>query len=94
MVIYRWKLIEGREEEFRAAWEDLSGQYMQLRGQRSAKLVEGDDNVWVGKAVWPDQETYLMALERGVPDPQAANRMNAAVAERLEPDFRHVSSES
>lgn len=90
IVVYRWKLVAGREQAFRAAWEELSAQYIQLRGQRDARLVEGEDGIWVGKAVWPDQDTYILALERGVPDPQAANRMNAAVAERLEPDFRYV----
>lgn len=90
VVVYRWKLRPGLEAEFRAAWRELSNLYIQLRGQHDATLVEGDDGVWVGKAVWPDRETYVLALERGVPDPQVANRMNAAVAERLDPDFRFI----
>ncbi|HEX6929617.1 MAG TPA: antibiotic biosynthesis monooxygenase [Gammaproteobacteria bacterium] len=90
LIIYRWRIHPGREEEFRAAWEELSAQYIQLRGQRDAKLAQGDDGVWVGKAVWPDRDTYILALERGVPDPRIANRMNAAVAEKLDPEFRFI----
>ena len=90
IVIYRWRLHPGREQEFRAAWEELSAQYVQLRGQRDAKLVEGADGVWVGKAVWADRDDYILALERGVTDPRIANRMNAAVAERLDPEFRYI----
>lgn len=90
IIIYRWRVRAGQETEFRAAWEELSQQYIQLRGQRDAKLSEGDDGVWVGKAIWPDRDAYLMALERGVPDPRLANRLNAAVDERLDPEFRFI----
>ncbi|HEX6929440.1 MAG TPA: antibiotic biosynthesis monooxygenase [Gammaproteobacteria bacterium] len=90
IVIYRWRIHPGREEEFRAAWEELSAQYIQLRGQRDAKLTHGDDDVWVGKAVWPDRDAYILALERGVTDARVANRMNAAVAEKLDPEFRYI----
>lgn len=90
VVVYRWKIRPGQEEAFRTAWRELSDQYIQLRGQRDAKLTQGDDGIWVGKAVWPDRDAYILALERGVPDPRVANRMNAAVAERLDPDFRFI----
>lgn len=90
LVIYRWRIHPGREEEFRAAWEELSAQYIQLRGQHDAKLTRGADDVWVGKATWPDRDAYILALERGVPDPRTANRMNAAVAEKLDPEFRFI----
>ncbi len=90
IIIYRWRIHPGRDEEFRAAWEELSQQYMQLRGQLDAKLTQRDDGVWVGKATWPDRESYFLAHERGVPDPAVANRMNSLVTERLEPDFREM----
>lgn len=91
IIIYRWRIHPGQEEEFRAAWEELSAQYMQMRGQHDAKLTQGEDGVWIGKAVWPDRDTYILALERGVTDPRIANRMNAAVAERLDPEFRFIN---
>lgn len=90
VVVYRWKLVEGGEHGFKAAWEELSQLYMQLRGQLDAKLVQAEDGSWVGKATWPDRETYFLAHERGVPDPAIANRMNMFVAERLEPEFREI----
>ncbi len=90
VIIYRWRLHPGHEEAFRAAWEELSTQYIQLRGQRDAKLAQGDDSVWVGKAIWDDRDDYILALERGVTDPVIANRMNACVAERLDPEFRYI----
>lgn len=90
IVVYRWRIHPGCEAEFRAAWEELSAQYIQLRGQRDAKLTEGEDGVWVGKAIWPDRDDYILALERGVTDARVANRMNAAVAERLDPEFHYV----
>lgn len=90
IIIYRWRIHPGREEEFRAAWEELTAQYIQLRGQHDARLSQGDDDIWVGKAIWPDRETYLAALERGVPDSRVANRLNETVAERLDPEFRFI----
>lgn len=90
IVIYRWKIVAGGEAGFREAWEELSQLYIQLRGQLDAKLTEGDDGTWVGKATWPDRETYFLAHERGVPDPAVANRMNMLVSERLEPEFRQI----
>lgn len=90
MIIYRWRVQPGREKEFCAAWEELSQQYIQLRGQHDAKLTQGEDDVWVGKAIWPDRDAYILALERGVTDPRVANRMNACVTEKLDPEFRFI----
>lgn len=90
VVVYRWRINPALEAEFQAAWRELSDLYIQLRGQHDAKLTQGEDDIWVGKAVWPDRETYFLAHDRGVPDPQLANRMNAAVIERLEPDFQQI----
>ena len=90
VITYRWKVSAGGDAEFRAAWEELSQLYMQLRGQLDAKLTQRDDGVWVGKATWPDRESYFLAHERGVPDPAVANRMNSLVTERLEPEFREI----
>lgn len=92
IVVYRWRIHPGREEEFRAAWEELSSQYIQLRGQLDAKLTSGEDDVWVGKAVWGDRDDYILALERGVTDPRVANRMNTCVAEQLDPEFKYIDT--
>ena len=57
-----------------------------------AKLTPGEEDVWVGKAVWGDRDDYILALERGVTDPRVANRMNACVAEQLDPEFKYIDT--
>ncbi|MDX1454836.1 MAG: hypothetical protein R3217_05195 [Gammaproteobacteria bacterium] len=92
VVVYRWKLIPGREDEFREAWQALTDMYIQLRGQQDGKLRHVEADIWEAEATWMDQDSYLMAHERGILDPDLANRMNAAIKEPLEPEFRHIDA--
>lgn len=87
VVIYRWKVHENREAEFEQAWAELTELYKQLRGGLGSRLHRTDDGLYVAYAQWPDRETYFLSAERGIPDEAVAARMNAAVIERLEPDF-------
>lgn len=94
VVVYRWRVLPGKEAEFQRAWRALSDVYMQLRGQLDASLQQCDDGHWVGKAVWHSRDEYLMAHERGVPDTTLANAMNQLVIERLDPDFSEIDDAS
>lgn len=87
VVIYRWRVHEDRETEFEQAWAELTELYKQLRGGLGSRLHRTDEGLYVAYAQWPDRETYFLSAERGVPDAAVAARMNAAVIERLEPDF-------
>lgn len=87
VVIYRWRLQEGQEPAFEQAWAELTALFKQLRGALGSRLHRAEDGMYVAYAQWPDRATYFLSAERGVPDPAIAARMNAAVTERLEPEF-------
>jgi hypothetical protein len=87
VIIYRWRLHPGREAAFERAWAQLTELFKQLRGGLGSRLHRTDSGLYIAYAQWPDRETYLLSAERGVPDETLAARMNAAVAERLEPEF-------
>ncbi|MEA5445382.1 antibiotic biosynthesis monooxygenase [Gammaproteobacteria bacterium AB-CW1] len=87
VIVYRWEIRPGKESQFRQSWEALSQQYCQLYGAEAARLHRGEEQVWMAWTAWPSREQYFLAMERGVPDPEIVEAMDAAVSRRLEPEF-------
>ncbi|MGD8574859.1 MAG: antibiotic biosynthesis monooxygenase [Gammaproteobacteria bacterium] len=87
VIVYRWKVDPELEEQFREGWETLTRLYIQLRGSLGSRLHQADDGTWLAYAEWPSRATWLAAIDRGVPDEGAAEKMNAAVLERYDPIF-------
>lgn len=93
IIIYQWELRPGKEDAFIESWESLMTLYRQLYGAAGARLHRSDDGYWLAYTHWPTRDQYLLAMERGVPDPQLAERMDAAVARRLDPQFLSLASD-
>lgn len=93
VVMYRWEIVDGREDEFREGWEALTRAYMQLFGSLGSRLHAADDGTWIAYAQWPSRERYFAAVERGMPDEAAAEKMNAAVERRLDPIFMQTDTD-
>ena len=83
-VIYRWRLHQGKEQQFASAWHRMTAEIHKRCGSYGSRLHRADDGTWVAYARWPD----AAARERcqGV-DPEALASMRQAIAEAL-PEIR------
>ncbi len=66
VVLYRWRVRPGLEDQFAEGWECISLAYKRERGSLGARLHRGKDGVWYSYAVWPNQEASRMLKYRAV----------------------------
>lgn len=83
VVIYRWRLHEGKEEQFVAAWSRISELLLADRGSLGSRLHRGPDDWWYSYAQWPSAEAREEAFAKSPVDAEATRLMNEAIAERL-----------
>lgn len=57
-VIYTFQILEGKDQEFRAAWKGLTELIYQHRGSLGSRLHKLSDSEYIAYAVWPDKETF------------------------------------
>lgn len=82
VVIYRWHLHEGREEQFVEAWSAMTRSIREQCGSFGSRLHRDDEGTWVAYAAWPDEATWQACS----PDnPAAGAAMAASVAQDFEP---------
>lgn len=62
-VIYRWKLIAGREAQFEAGWRAGTRAISEEFGGWGSRLHRGEDGVAVAYAQWPDRATWERAMQ-------------------------------
>jgi heme-degrading monooxygenase HmoA len=82
-VVYRWRLLEGREDAFAAAWSRVSALLLAERGSLGSRLHRGADGIWYSYAQWPSAEARDRAFAAGPVDPEATKQMREAIAETL-----------
>lgn len=82
-VLYRWRLHEGKEQAFIAAWSRLSELLLAERGSLGSRLHRGSDGLWYSYAQWPSAEAREQAFAAGSIDPEAGRQMRGAIAESL-----------
>jgi heme-degrading monooxygenase HmoA len=90
IVIYRWRLKEGRESVFRQGWCEMTGSIYIMRGSLGSRLHRSEDGTWVAYAQWPDEETWRKAREGGTANEAAALKMREGSAELLSEEHLHV----
>ena len=56
-VFYHWKVKEGREDDFEAAWAEVTRDGKERCGSHGATLSRCDDGTYAAYAVWPDKES-------------------------------------
>ena len=84
-VIYRWRVVPGREAQFQEAWETVTQEIRDHEGGFGSRLHRATDGTWVAYAQWPDREAWEAAglsTDRGR---AAMELLSAAVEERMEP---------
>lgn len=84
-VLYCWRLVEGREQEFADAWARVTEAIRHERGGLGSCLHRAQDGTWVAYARWPDRAAWQRSREAGPVDAQASRRMAEAIAETFEP---------
>jgi quinol monooxygenase YgiN len=62
-VIYRWKLVPGREEEFEEGWRAGTEAIAKEFGGWGSRLHRGADGIVVAYAQWPDRATWDKAMQ-------------------------------
>jgi len=83
VVLYRWKIRAGLEDDFVDAWSRISDLLLRERGSLGSRLHRGSDGLWYSYAQWPSAQARRDAFAQGPVDAAAAARMNAAIEERL-----------
>ena len=81
LYLYRWRLRDGMEHAFAAAWSDATRALLD-QGSLGSRLHRGDDGLWYGYAQWPDASRRAAAFD-ALADTAAMARMRACVAESL-----------
>ena len=82
VVLYRWRLKPGHEQQFVDAWIEAT-KTLRARGSRGSRLHRGDDDIWYGYAQWPSAEARQAAFSSPSEADDAGDRMDDAVAERF-----------
>jgi heme-degrading monooxygenase HmoA len=78
-ILYRWKLRDGREEEFRAAWREVTHSIRAAHGTLGSRLHKAKDGTWVAYAQWPSVEHRERARLGPSANPTASARMRSCI---------------
>ena len=62
-VIYRWRVIAGREAQFEAGWRAGTERIAAEFGGWGSRLHKGEGGVFVAYAQWPDEAAWKHAME-------------------------------
>ncbi|MEG3193046.1 antibiotic biosynthesis monooxygenase [Lysobacter sp. D1-1-M9] len=83
VVLYRWRVRPGFEDQFVQGWRGVSRAYKRDRGALGARLHQGTDGLWYSYAVWPSAQKREEAFSAGSPDPAASALVKEATVECL-----------
>jgi hypothetical protein len=83
VVLYRWRLLAGRERDFIRAWSRVSQILLEQHGSLGSRLHKGADGVWYSYAQWPSADARTKAFAGPFADPAALDEMSRAAAERF-----------
>ena len=80
-MIYRWRVIAGREAQFEEGWRRGTERIAAEFGGWGSRLHKGEDGLYVAYAQWPDEATWKRALETRMhhSDDEAREKYRAAI---------------
>jgi len=84
-VLYRFRVREGEEDAFVAAWAALTHGIREQRGGLGSRLHRDEDGTFVAYAQWPDRAAWQRAQELPSVDPEASARMSRTLTESFAP---------
>jgi heme-degrading monooxygenase HmoA len=93
VVLYRWRIHDGQEDEFVKAWSRNSDIYVKEFGSLGSRLHQGSDGLWYSYAQWPSEQARKEAFSNGTADAEASARMEYAIAERFPPVILDVQAD-
>lgn len=79
-VVYRWRLLPGREAQFVDGWERVTRAIRASCGSFGSRLHRRDDGTWLAYARWPDERARARCQAS---EPEGRRLMREAVAEDL-----------
>ena len=65
-VMYRWRVKEGCEENFRDAWRRATEAIYQKYKSLGSRLHKSDDGLWIAYAQWRSREDWQAMQNRSV----------------------------
>lgn len=77
-VIYSFKIIEGKENDFINAWTELTKLIYRFCGSYGSRLHTINEQQFIGYAQWPNKETWKHS---GGKLPEAANEFRKQMRE-------------
>jgi len=63
-VIYLFKTVEGKEDNFISAWTELTKLIYKYEGSYGSRLHKADNQLFIGYAQWPDKETWKLSGDK------------------------------
>lgn len=72
IVIYSFKTIEGKEDDFISAWTELTKLIYKYEGSYGSRLHKVDNQLFIGYAQWTDKETWKNSGDK---IPETANML-------------------
>lgn len=77
-VIYSFKIIEGKENDFINAWTELTKLIYQFADSYGSRLHKVEVQFFIGYAQWPDKETWKNSTDKL---PETANSLRRQMRE-------------
>lgn len=93
IAFYRWKLKAGKEEQFRAAWSQVTLAIREKCGSLGSRLHRAEDGTWAAYAQWPTKELWQADRTLDADTNLARQRMREAVEENLPDLYLTVSDD-
>jgi len=82
-VIYRWRVDPSKEDQFIAAWEEITRAIRDFGGGLGSRLHKASDGTWLAYAQWPDREKWEHAGTGTERMSEAMQLLRDAIEERL-----------
>lgn len=83
VVIYRWRLHAGKEQQFQQVWSSNTPEIIRRCGGLGSRLHKAEDGTWLAYAQWPDKATWERSYSVPDWDLEGGQLMQEAIIERL-----------
>ncbi len=93
VVIYRWKLKDGKESDFKDAWRRATEAIYRRRGSLGSQLMKAGDGTYYAIARWPDRDLWLNRSQPEAADPEASKTMGELTEAAYPPIELEVSED-
>ena len=90
VVVYQWRLKQGREAQFLRAWSELTEILKRTRGAHGSRLHRTEDGSLLAYAQWPDKATWEKSCSAHDLDDALSQQILDAVEETWSPMFLNL----